>query len=431
MIQPLRRGKKTWLLYWLELDEPVTTSQGYQLPTILILGDAAGVPLCPPEIDQELRQDTAEQLVQTAVEKHGTPERLLIGESPEWEAEAWQDFAKEFNFEIRFRKLEAHDTQHLKKFADTLSQTQSEKHPSSRQNSKEIVESLFKNYQRLHSLRRRRTWLKTILKIDPDQAAAWVELGDILLADGRWDAADDAFMKATQTPQIVALKHKKKFSRPVWEDPDINLMLRSCFGSAMCMWHQGKYATAAKFFLDVRNLNPSDHQGARFYIPLLYLLDDSLEQAIAAFEDYEKNYPDDFPEPAFRFARALTEHLQGRENEAKQLYQTSILKNIYIAPLLLDEKLPDTNIWHPTERAEPDYAEEFIDSYSVLWDREAASLRLLREAWIECEPIVQRLIIHRKLIHSFQDQRYDPNYKSTWRKLLETDDVISSWRPLI
>ncbi|MFV0338014.1 MAG: tetratricopeptide repeat protein [Chthoniobacterales bacterium] len=426
MIQALRRGKKTWLLYWLEIDEPITTAQGYQIPTVLILRDSSGIPISPPEIAQELRQENAEQLIQNAIEKHGPPERLLIDSSPEWEIEAWQIFAREFKIEIRFRQLDTSNTEHFTKFLTDLLANKK----NLRENLQTVATSLYENYQQLRSLRRRRTYLQKILKLDPGQTAAWVDLGDLLLADGNWKAADEAFRKATQTPHITSLTKKNNLYLSPWEDPDIQLILRSSFGSAMCAWHQGKYATAAKIFLKIRLLNPQDHQGVRFYIPILHLLDDSIEKAIAAYKDYDKLYPNDFLDPAFSFVRALTLHLQGQETEAKQHYQASILKNIYIAPLLLDENLPETRLWQPTERSEPSYAEEFIDSYSVLWERETATLRLLREAWEESQKSVKKIITQRKKILSFQDQRYDPEYKSKWKKLLDDDEKLSTYTPL-
>jgi len=418
MIQALRHGKTTWLLYWLELGEPVPGPEGYVLPTILILGDAKGIPLAPPEISEELQQEKAEQLVQTVMERHGPPDRIIIGSSQDWDQEAWKSFAKEFRTEVRFQKLDQRGVIQLVQVAKALSDRSGEKEEAERTPT-QIAQDLLTSFQKLRSPRRRKAYLQKALELDPDNAAARVELADILLSEGGLKAAQEAYARAsamTQLPPGQALD---------WESQRGRILLRALYGSAMCHWHQGRHEPAAILFTQLTQLCPVDPQGARFFIPLLYLLAEDIERALLAYQEYEKSYPDDFQDPAFLFGWALSLHHQGDEAQAKQRYQTAMLKNFYIAPLLLDETPPPSRLWQPTDRCEIAYAEEFIDSYAVLWDREAGSLRLVREAWTELGERVQKLVEHRNKMHEFQDQRYDPDYKKKWREMIDLDERLS------
>ena len=104
MIQPLDTARNSWRLLWLDLEEPVPKpfaspserkEEEYYLPTCLLVTTAAGKPLCQPEILEELDQPRAEQLLGRLFEEHGTPDRLTIAESDDWDTEAWRSFAQD------------------------------------------------------------------------------------------------------------------------------------------------------------------------------------------------------------------------------------------------------------------------------------------------------------------------------------------------
>jgi len=172
-------------------------------------------------------------------------------------------------------------------------------------------------------------------------------------------------------------------------------------------------------------LNPVDHQGARFLIPMLHLLAESPERAAAFFAGYQEKYPRDFAEPSFLFGWGLCLSLEGREAEARGKYIEGILKNIYLAPMLLELNEPPRNIWFPNDRAEPNYAAEFVESYAVLWDREPGALRLLREVYQSAIPLVEKIVRHREQMMDFQDQRYEPDYKDAWQELVRADEALT------
>ena len=104
----------------------------------------------------------------------------------------------------------------------------------------------------------------------------------------------------------------------------------------------------------------------------------------------------------------------------------AIVGNIYIAPMLLESAEPTRGLWHPNERAEPNYAAEFIDSYALLWDREAGALRILRECWEELQPHITKIVELRERMADFQDQRFEPEYKKLWQQLVADDERLAA-----
>jgi TolA-binding protein len=419
MIQPLASNRSVWLLYWLELSEVVPGPKGSMLPTIVILGDSSGIPLAPPDLGHELDQGKAERLIQNALERQSAPETLIIGQSEDWDREAWLDFGKEYKIAIEFQQLDQKGVVQLVQVAKTLSERSEE--PASPPTPEKIVTELMANSKDLRSPRRKRAYLGKILEMDPSHAEARVELADLDMSESEWKSAAIHYREAER--KISSESQKAEL---LWEEPLGKIYLRSLYGSGMCHWHSGAYEDAASSFLEIMERNPKDHQGTRFFVPMLLLLSEQFHRAAEYYETYARKYPKDFVEPAFTFGWGLTEHHRGEESEAKHKYQAAMLKNLYIAPLLLDEELPSTQIWQPTDRAEIQYAEEFLDSYAVLWDREPSALRLVREAWQGLEPRIRELIQLRRKIQEFQDQRYDPDYKKHWKRLVEQDDAMSS-----
>jgi hypothetical protein len=212
-------------------------------------------------------------------------------------------------------------------------------------------------------------------------------------------------------------------------DRETRLLLRAMYGRAMTLWHQSRHGDAAGQFEDLLSLNARDNQGVRFFIPLLHLLDENAEAAGRHYEWYTSRYQHDFAEPSFLFGWALCLTLQGEETAARQKYRDAILSNIYIAPMLLEVAEPPRGLWQPNDRAEPNYAAEFIDSYAVLWDREAGATRILREAWEELKPRVAEIIALRERMADFQDQRYELEYKKLWQELIAQDERLSAGNP--
>ena len=93
--------------------------------------------------------------------------------------------------------------------------------------------------------------------------------------------------------------------------------------------------------------------------------------------------------------------------------------------MLLELDEPPRSLWLPNDRAEPNYAAEFVESYAVLWDKEPGALRLLREVFDEMLPRIEKIVLHREQMADFQDQRYEPDYKEAWQALVQKDESLT------
>ena len=436
MIQPLDTSRNSWRLLWLDLEEPVPKPafalnapnvslvglQGseleYYLPTCLLVTTSGGKPLCPPEILEELDQARAEQLLSRLFDEHGAPDRLTIAESTEWDAEAWQTFAVDCRIEIAFGAFPTAKPGDLMQFVRRITQRlrgEAFHSPSA------IARGLVVASRRLRSPGKKSAHLKKALEQDADCVIARIELADADYQAARWIECRRGYQDL-----IDREKRRWKSEAPEWwSDAETRPYLRALYGRAMTEWHQGHFAETAKDLEQLLSLNPADNQGVRFLIPLVYLLEENDSKALKSLADYERNYPDDYCEPALLFGKGLCLWRSGDEAGAAKAYTEAMLKNLYITPLLMDLPTPSQEIWHPNDRAEPGYAQDFMQSYATLWDRDPAALRFLRESYVAFLPSLEKVIAHRQQMSERQDQRYDRDFKSRWKAMTEFDEQLT------
>jgi hypothetical protein len=190
----------------------------------------------------------------------------------------------------------------------------------------------------------------------------------------------------------------------------------------LCLWHLGRPGEAAAAGRHLLELDPTDHLGARFHVPLLHLLAGDHEAAVEFFRHYGRAYAGDMPNAWLSFAWALTLCLDGDDQGARQKYREGMLANIYIAPRLLGLRTPREDVYHPTERDEPQSAADFCGSFGSLWEREAAAMRILRETHGELRGVLEGLVARRDALAVLMDQRYDPEYKAKWAAMVAEEE---------
>ncbi len=106
-----------------------------------------------------------------------------------------------------------------------------------------------------------------------------------------------------------------------------------------------------------------------------------------------------------------------------------MVQNLYLAPLLLDLPEPSPEIWQHNERGDLQYAADFVNSFGVLWERDAAAARFLREVYLEEVPHLEQLISLRQKMADFQDQRYEPKHRELWQSFLDQEKaLLESWQ---
>lgn len=417
MIQPLKSSRSAWLLYWIEFDQPVPQGSDYFLPTLLVVVDGNGVPVAQPVVLEELDQGRVETILIRLFETIGTPDKILVANSEEWDAGEWQSFAEEQRVEIKMQSVVSAGTGDPNAVAGAVIARLTG--PGVKQGP-DVAAGLFRSASRLRSAARKEAHLRLAVSMDGDCSEARIELADIEFHKGNWKACAASYDE-------VITREGRRFKAGVvtpWEDRSTRPYLRAIYGKAMTLWHRGRYAEAAAQLERLLQINARDNQGARFFIPLLYLLAEDPQGAAVAFAGYADSYPDDYPEPALLFGWAFSLALEGEETAAREKYREGILRNLYIAPMLLEEAPLPRNIWLPNDRAEANYASEFIDSYALLWDRESSALRQLREVWDELQPEVAALLAHRERMLDFQDQRYQPDFKVLWQAMLDEDERL-------
>ena len=421
MIQALKTPRNTWHLHWLDLEEPVPSGADWFLPTLVVICDRTGAPIAPPELMEELDQARIENLLYRILDKTPPPDQLLIPQNPDWEEEDWRAFSAESKINIRFTQATKAISEELQAVTSLLvlrNGRPEQAMPAPR----DVATGLVRTALRLRSQSKKQALLRLALERDPDCSPARIELADVEFSAGNWKACGDAYDEIIRRDADL-----RNHPRTIWwKDHATRPYLRAIYGRAMTNWHLGHFTEASAGLEDLLACNPADNQGTRFFIPMLHLLAEAPDKAAKFFARYEQDYPSDFKEPSFIFGWALSCSLESRESEAREKYIEAMLRNIYIAPMLLENPEPPKNLWFANDRAEPTYAADFIQSYAVLWDREPGALRLLREVWQEIQPRIEKIIRQRENMLDLQDQRYDPDFKTKWQNLANEEEKLTT-----
>ena len=427
MIQPLNSARNSWRLLWIDLEDPVPspalagqsgTEGDYCLPTCLLVTTASGKPLCPPEILEELDQMHAEQLLGRLFEEHGTPDRLTIAESDDWDTEGWRSFAIDCRIEIAFGSFPAAKPGELRHVGRRIAQRlrgEAFHSPGA------VALGLVATARRLRSPDKKSAHLRKALEQDAGCVLARVELADADYQTARWNEAGRGYQEVADCEE----RRWRGETPEWWEDPETRPYLRALYGRAMTHWHQGHFTETAQDLEKLLKLNPRDNQGVRFLLPLVHLLGEEDASALKSLGEYDRNYPDDYCEPSLLFGKGLALWRSGDETGARAAYRAAMLRNLYITPMLLDTPSPQANIWHPNDRSEIGYAQDFIQSYAILWERDPSAIRFLRELHAELAPKIERILTLRKTMTDWQDQRYDHDFKARWKALTDQDEAMT------
>jgi len=415
MIQPLKSEPSVWSLVWVDVPEPLPVQEDFFLPVILLLAGPSFEPLVAPEIFTELDQVQAEEWVARHFDDLGVPDQLQVWKAPEWVAEDWKYFGRDWKTKVKMVNPPPHEARLQSELAGMKGEARTTSAPKSA-----VADGLVRNVMRLRSAAKRRATLEKAVEIDPACTLARVELAEMEFHAGHYERSLEM---ATQIEEIDGALLRRRGTH-WWTDRATRPLLRAIFGIMLCQWHLGRAAEAADTGRRLLEIDATDHLGARFYVPLFDLLAGEHEDAALFFREYAARYPGDLPNAWLNFAWALTLCLEGDDQGARQKYREGMTGNIYIAPRLLGERPPPEDIYHPGERDEPFSAVEFVGAFGGLWDREAAALRVLRDAHEEMRPALEELIVRRRALVDLMDQRYDPEYRAKWARMVEEEEAF-------
>jgi tetratricopeptide (TPR) repeat protein len=347
----------------------------------------------------------------------GAPDVLQVWKAPEWAPEEWKYFGRDWKTKVKMVPPPPHETKMQSEWAV---QEYSASGRAPMPPDAAVAAGLVRNVTRLRSPQRRRATLEKAVEIDPACTEAWADLAETDFHAGQYERSLELAARVAEIDGALLRKRGVQW----WTDRSTRPLLRAIFGQMLCQWHLGRPGEAADLGQNLLETDPADHLGARFYLPLFLLLAGEHEEASLFFRHYESRYPGDMPNAWLAFAWGLALCLEGDDQGARRKYREGMLANIYIAPRLLGERTPSEDIYHPGERDEPHSASEFDGSFGGLWDREPSALRVLRESYDELRPVLAQLVARRTALAELMDQRYDPEYREKWARLVEEEEAF-------
>lgn len=110
-----------------------------------------------------------------------------------------------------------------------------------------------------------------------------------------------------------------------------------------------------------------DGAGKRYQIGPHYMLLDDLDGALAAFQWFETEFPDDVGVPELFLCWSLALYRSGNEIGAAKKLRQAMFSNLYLVPRLLCSPIAELDIWHGSSDAEPSYVEHVPEAYLQLW----------------------------------------------------------------
>lgn len=209
------------------------------------------------------------------------------------------------------------------------------------------------------------------VEIDPTYADGYNHLGNIAWRKGDWNQAEGLYQQALE---VAGAEVKRVPEGEFWGILETRPYMRALHGLGLTAWKQGHLDQAIDFFKRMLKLNPNDNQGVRYLMGPIYHQMGDLEEAIRWYE-----HNSDDPYSLYNHGLALIQ--QDKMEKAARILIFAIFNNPYIAPMLLDEKLPKSNWFHTTGWAQPDYAREYLIDYGTWWEEEESALSFLSEVW--------------------------------------------------
>jgi Bacterial transcriptional activator domain. len=218
------------------------------------------------------------------------------------------------------------------------------------------------------------------LELDDMLADAYNGLAGVAL---RWDdleTAENHYQRAYELAR-ESLGTEAPDAFHWWGQLETRPYMRSREGRAWVYWTTGRYDEAIDEYEALLQRNPKDNQGVRYVIGPLYQLAGDLEEALEAYDRYAEKYSEGQGDPHHTFCWGLALFQDGQRKAALRRWRKALFQNVYVAPLLLDEPLPDPDVWFGTNLATPDYAATYVNLFLELWEDAPAARRALDHLW--------------------------------------------------
>ena len=410
MILPLRSTREVWAFDWFDLDVPIQFGSMFILPTCLYLVHRHTGMLLGHEFVRELDQRRVELFLHRAFQEKGAPDELLVPDVDEWDESVWRSFSKEY--QCRINLVDAESSELDPSEEDALESQLSNLIAGPAENllathgATFVAQGLVKAVKHTRSRDKQRALLAKALDLSENLPDALVELADLDFQEGNLDEAAEGFAKAAEV------------AGPSHAQGEPGCYLRAQHGRLIVAWQKGDLNDAVSIGEELLFTDPTDHSGVRFLVPLLHLSLGQFEASNEYFAWYRQSYPGDLEDPGLMFGWGLTLFEFDEEVNAVERYKRGMLQNFYLAPMLLDLPEPSPELWQHHQRGDYGYAIEFVDSFGVIWERDAGATRFLRELYVSLLPQLDVLIDVRRQMAEVQDNRYEPDHRKIWDELV-------------
>lgn len=208
-----------------------------------------------------------------------------------------------------------------------------------------------------------------------------------------------------------------------WGSLENRPFLRAAHGVVLCYLRLGQRLQAIALMDKMLAWNPNDNQGIRFIIGSVYLRSGMADKAAATFRAEGPHYP------PYRYELGLLLFRTGRHQAAATSLRHGFVENGYIAEILCGTPNPlPLPIWHGSNFAEAELAQDYVLQYGDLWRRSPQAVTFLR--WLHMHP---KIIAERGAIlewreallweHDVERRRMLLNCEET--SLKRIDDLLS------
>ncbi len=204
--------------------------------------------------------------------------------------------------------------------------------------------------------------LKNLLELEPDFIDGYAHVANTLWDKGKTKGALDMYLQGVAVGERVI---PPGFAGMIeWVDRDNRPFLRALHGAALSYLRLRRYKDAAATMERILKYNPNDNQGIRYLLGTVYLRAGQIEQAQAALEAEKHSFPPCAYDLAFVY-------LQKRAwVKAATALRLGFCTNPYIAEMLCGVTFPQFRaMWHSSNHAMPETAQEYVGASRDLWDR--------------------------------------------------------------
>jgi tetratricopeptide (TPR) repeat protein len=148
-----------------------------------------------------------------------------------------------------------------------------------------------------------------------------------------------------------------------------------------------RYDAAITEYRAIAERDPLNVLGIWYSLAPAYQLKGDLAGAMHAYEEFERNFPDDPGDPFYRFNWGLALFASGNRKAAVVKLRSALFLNHEIAPVLLSKQDNPEDLEEEMVDTELEEAWEYEDLYAQLWDETPGALDFLDRLWQDPETL--------------------------------------------